>query len=163
MAVTLPEETNPYSGRTPFDALGVSPSASEEELRDARDEKLEEIDDEYFDDTDKRVALSNEVKDAYEMVRSPEARMTIEMFFFDQSVGSEGCRREAEKHRSLSFDFGRVLESVEDILPTAPNVHAAQKQFKPVRLEQSMRMETQAAEFATDPKQEALDSISFER
>jgi len=163
MAVTLPDDKNPYTGRTPFDTLGVSPSASEVELRDARDEKLEEIDDEHFDDNEKRLALSNEVKQAYESVRSPEARMTVEMFFYDPSVGQEGCQQEAQNHQTLSFDFNRVLERVEDIIPDSPSVKAARKHFRPVHLEQSVLLATDVKEFAADPRQEALSSIVFER
>ena len=163
MSVTLPDDKNPYSGRTPFDTLGVTPSATEEELRDAQNERLDDIDDEHFDDTDKRLALREEVKQAYEMVRTPESRIAVEMFFFDKSVGEEDCRREAQRHQSLSFDFNRVLERVEDIIPTTPNVQGARKQFRATRLEQSVQLATEEPAFAVDPKHEALASITFER
>ena len=69
----------------------------------------------------------------------------------------------AEKHKTVVFDFDQVLHRVEDIVPTKPDVEGAKQKFKPVTFEHSVRLKTEGHRFALDPKQEALDAITFER
>lgn len=162
MPVTLPPTKNPYSGRTPFDILGVTPSATAREMTEARDERLEDIDFGDHDDQE-RIQLKNEVNQAYDQIRNVRARVSLEIFFFDQAVGQEECRRSAEQHQAVTFDFDRVLKGVEAIMPTAPDVQGAGKQFRDVPLEQSVRLQSAGDEFAPDPTREALKTIAFER
>ena len=163
MPVKLPEERNPYSGRTPFDVLGVPLTADAREIVLARDEKLDDINNHqppYADD--ERLELIKEVKEAYRAVGDARARAEVEMFFYDSTVGEEGCRRQAERHAELAFDFGRILERAEDILPAEPDMQRARDDFRGVPLDSGLRLRTDGTSFERDPRREALDAIRFE-
>lgn len=163
MAVRLPEEKNPYGGRTPFDVLGVPPTADARQIVVARDERLDDINNHhppYADD--ERLELIKEVKEAYRAVGDARARAEVEMFFYDSSVGEEGCRRQAERHTDLAFDFSRILERAEDILPAEPDIQRATDDFRDVPLGSGLRLRTEGTSFERDPRREALDAIRFE-
>jgi len=156
----LPEDKNPYSARSPFDLLGVSPSATAVEIRNAMDERIDEI---AGLDDDVRLAKREEIKAAYRAVRNARARAEVEMFFYDSTVGEEDCRRSAEEYKTVSFEFGRILEHAEDILPTSPDVQGARERFTEVTFQRSVQIETEGDLLRIDLKEDALASIVFER
>jgi DnaJ-class molecular chaperone len=162
MSMTLPPEKNPYSGRTPFDVLGVSSTATAAEIRDAHEERIEETNDAGYEDS-VRLAKLRELKEAYTSLSEYKARVGVEIFFYDKTVGSEECQKTAQRLKSFSFDFNRILQRVEDIIPCSPEVQGAEKQFENVSLQQSTRLETEGHGFAIDPRTEALQSVTFER
>jgi len=160
--VKLPDAKNPYSGRTAFDILGVPPTAGKRELNMARNEKLQELEDAGHDDN-RRIPLRKEIQDAYDAIRDPKLRVGVEIFFYDKTVGREECLSVAERQKKVTFDFGRILQRAEDIIPTHPEVQQAEKAFQPVTLQRSLRLQTEGHGFVIDPRAEAMDSIVFER
>jgi len=160
MAVRLPEEENPYSQRTPFDVLGVSPSATARELREAQVEKLEEINYADYDDQT-RIAKRDEINQAYSVLRDVRSRMSVVIFRFDRTVGQAESRSAAEKHKTLRFEFGRILQSTDKVFPVSPEL--AKPTYKRVVMKRSVRYRKNVVLTTVDPKTQALASITFDR
>ena len=160
MAVKLSEEENPYSRRTPFDVLGVSPSATARDLREAQVEKLEEINYADYDDQT-RIAKRDEINEAYSVLRDVRSRMSVVIFRFDQTVGKAESRSAAEKHKTLKFEFGRILQGTDKVFPVSPEL--AKPTYKRVALKRSVRYRKDVVPTTVDPKAQALASITFDR
>ena len=162
MAKRLDESKNPYGGRTPFEVLGVGVDAGPEQLRNAMEERLEEIDYEKAS-TEQKLAKRKEVEDAYDAVRDAKSRLAVEFFIYDGSVGQNECRQAAQQYQSVEFDYARVLRGAEEILPTSPELDESMAQARDFRLVESVRLAEPGERFRPDPKAEALKLITFER
>jgi DnaJ-class molecular chaperone len=161
MPVKLPDDKNPYFGRTPFDILGVSPSATSRELLEARDEKLEEVDYQHADQGE-RILARQRITQAYDQLSDARSRVGVEMFVFDNTLGRQEAVREAEKHLADPPDVTGVLQNAEDVFPNSPSVGHAARQGREIVLERSIRLELEEHPFPVDPAEEALKSIKFE-
>ncbi len=160
MYVRLPEEKNPYSKMSPYDVLGVSPSATARELHAARLDKLEDIN--YADYDEKtRITRRNEVEQAYTTLRDVRSRVSVVMFMLDQTVGEEGSRQAAQKHKILEFDFSRILEHSDAMFPVAPKFTVPK--YNDIVLASSRHFEVESALMEIDHQDETLSSITFER
>src|SRR4051794_13715165 len=124
MTAKLPADENPYSERNPFALLGVSPSATPKEVQAAHQEKLEDIDYAGLEDH-VRIAKRQEIVRAYEAIRDARARAAAELFVFDSAVGRRETAAQADKYKSLSFDFGRIPRGAENLFPAAPQLPPA--------------------------------------
>jgi len=163
MPVELPEDKNPYAGRSPFDILGVPPTASAAEIRDACAERKEEINYNPNYDDKTRLAKRKEVEEANNMVREAKRRVAIEVFVFDKGVGQNECREAAQTHKTLSFEFDTVLKGTDEIFPSSPDIRGAETLFRDVTFQRSVRLKTEGHQFEADPRAEALASISFDQ
>lgn len=163
MPPKLPDEYNPYSDSSPFDVLGVSPSASGRDIVDARDDKLEDIEFDFKDDPEERLNEAKKVKAAYDVISDPRSRFGLEMFRFDPSVGQSDCREAADRRVGTEIDVSGVFEDAEDIFRDDPIVGQPKKQFRKVKFEHSVRLETAKHPFEVNPAGEAMQSIRFDR
>jgi DnaJ-class molecular chaperone len=163
MAIKLPDDENPYSGQSPFEVLGVPRTASATEIRDAYEGRIEEIDDTYAGNDAVRLRRRAEVKAAYDALRDAKERAAVHLFFFDDTVGRAACREAGEKHKTLDYEFTRILQGAEDVLSTTPDVDDVTQQFREVVLQQSTRMKTEGSPFKSDLQADVRESIAFER
>lgn len=161
MAIRLPEDKNPYSDATPFEILGVSPSASTREILEVRDEKLEDLD--YSFEGEQRIIERQKIMAAYDQLSDSRSRVSVEMFFFDSMVGHKEVTDAASEHTKATPDVGAVLECDENLFLTSPAVDHAASQSRKVRLKRSIQLEAKQHPFPIEPTREALESISFEQ
>lgn len=160
MPVKLSEEQNPYSGRSPFDVLGVSPSATAREVQEAQAEKLEDIDYAGHDD-ETRIAKRDEINRAYDILRNARSRAIVEMFVFDNSVGREEGKQAAEKHCKVTFEYSEILKGSNEILPSSPELTDIPQE--PVEMTHCLRLKMGSEQMTVDPRTEAISSITFDR
>ena len=156
----LPAEKNPYSGTTPFEVLGVSPSATSRDILRARDEKLEEID--YAFQSEQRIVERTKLMDAYESLSDARTRLAVEFFFFDSTVGQKEVQEASEKLLTTKIDVGGVLQGAKDILPSTPYVGHAKTSGRSIRCRGSLKLNEASVPFSADRAAELQEAITFE-
>jgi hypothetical protein len=161
MTTRLPEELNPYSEqKNPFYVLGVPPTATARELHAAHVERLADIDFGKWDDAT-RIAKREEVNQAYNVLRDVRSRVGVLLFLLDERIGREEVRQMAEKHRNLTFDFGRILRCSDSVFPHKPEPLPASG--KSLTMKCCVQYTIDPASFASDHRAEALASLTLER
>lgn len=158
----LDESKNPYKGRDPFAVLGVDRGASPRELDDAMEQLLEDLDYESIDEEEKQ-QKRQAVNEAYDLLRGANSRMAVEFFAYDASGDRQECKKAAQGHTRLEFDFGRILRGAEDVFPSMPELTEKQTARREIALRESVRLVDSSEKFRPQPKAEALRSIRFDR
>jgi len=156
----LPSDRNPYSGTTPFEVLGVSPSATSRDILRARDEKLEDID--YTFQGEQRILERAKLMAAYEQLSDARTRLAVEFFSFDSTVGQKEVHDTSEQLLAAKIDVGGVLQSAEDVLPSTPYVAHAATSGRGVRFRTSLNLETAKTPFPKTTTADVQSVIAFE-
>lgn len=162
MPVTIPADKHPYSTRSPFDVLGVSVTATAVEVRDAHEQKIEEINDARYDDKTRLAALA-ELKHAYKTVSNPQSRASLELFWLADPSGMEECTALAGRMQDVSFDYGRILEKTDHMFSTLPNPEGADAEVRKSGCERPVDNTVHGDSFALDHRAHALETIAFDR
>ena len=160
--VKLPEGKDPFAARSPFDVLGVPPSATGRDLNDAHSEKLDELNYEDYPD-EERIAKREEITRAYDAIRDARGRAGVKLFVFDPTAGQQQTRAEAERNKAVEFDFGRILKGSDAVFPVSPDVPDPRPLYRPAPLDRSARLRVAGDRAAPDPVAEAIDAIRFDQ
>lgn len=161
MSIELSESQNPYGGRTPFDVLGVRATATAEELRDARNQLVQEANDQYADDRRACEERKREIDQAYEQVRTPKKRAAVELFLLDSTLGRQDARAAAEPLKEVRFDFRRILRGGADSLAGAAEIPVAARAVRLTPLDEAVRPQTEARPFPRETAAAALEPVAF--
>jgi len=161
MTVIIGQDKSPYRERTPFDVLGIPRSATARQITDAYEERLDDINADVRDDAE-RIARIAELDAANDELGEAKRRAVVELFIFDPTLGREECTRNAKKYEQLSFDFDRILERADDMLPSRPDVSDARGDFRPVSLEQALVADAEPYPFAQTPEEESLAALEWD-
>jgi DnaJ-class molecular chaperone len=161
MNIKIPDDKNPYSERTPFKILGVTPAATGAQIRDAHEQRIEEINDAAHDEKT-RLAKLAELKQAYNTLRDPQSRAAVEAFLLADPEGREECIALARGHQEVSFDYDRLLGQSDAVLATEPNPQGVDVSPRAVELRASAKADIPREAFGIDHRAQALRSITFE-
>lgn len=163
MGVKLPAGKNPYSEDSPFSILGVDHTATSEKLRQIYDDLLEDVNYREFPDEASRLEERKKIKDAYEAVKKPADRAKLSMLIFDSTVGKAQCRILAENRQTVTFDYNRILEGTDEIVPGSPDLKDVDRFYREPSLSLSTRVKTEGHDLTSDAEKEMMKFITFER
>jgi len=104
----LPREIDPYRQDTPYDILGVKPTASAVEVRNRQTRLKRDIQESGLP-AGERAKQLKELDEAYSQVRVAASRVQVDFFVVDNEVGIGQCRKIAES-------VGKPETDVDDLI-----------------------------------------------
>lgn len=122
--IKLPESANPYSGKTPYEYLGIPPTANGRAIRDAFSKREEEILFSNLAESEKN-RLRAESQEKRAQLSDLRSRVAIDIFLPDTELGLDDCRKQAAANEQLQFDFATVFKGSEQVQTPEPELPAA--------------------------------------
>ncbi|MBF0226812.1 MAG: hypothetical protein HQK76_15275 [Desulfobacterales bacterium] len=136
----LTDEKNPYSNNNPFSMLGVDTDISSEELVKIRDSKIEEINFDTTIDPTTKIECQNRIKTAYKSIQKPIDRAIMGLFKFDTKFGEEECLKKAEDYLVIKYDFNKILDKADEIIPRTIDIKDPSLEFQNIHFSCSKKL-----------------------
>ena len=105
----LPEDVDPYNGESPYDILGVKPSATAKEIKNTYARTKRDIQESGLTPSERAQKLQI-IEEAYNQLRVAANRVQVDFFTVDNEIGHRQCRAVAEAFQKPDTDVGDLIK-----------------------------------------------------